>query len=86
MQWPMFKRVEHQARRLDEMMIRLGICPIDLARIRAGDAYAQARRTCLFCREAQACGNWLAQAERDAHPVFCPNLEILEAARQRHDA
>lgn len=49
MSWPMFHRVERRALRLHEMMERLDVDPGKLARLQRGDAYAEARATCLSC-------------------------------------
>ncbi len=85
MDWPMFHRVERRALRMHEMMRRLDVDPVKLARLRGGDAYAQARARCLSCKASDRCLFWLddpAQAGR--RPAFCPNLALFEACGLVH--
>jgi hypothetical protein len=83
MDWPMLRHVERQERRMQEMMRRLGVDPVALARLRCGDAYAEARRRCLLCGcgvAGEECLRWLRQGPRSARrPEFCPNLSLFEA-------
>jgi hypothetical protein len=82
--WPMFHRVERRAIRLHEMMTRLHVDPGKLARLRRGDAYAEARARCLSCRTSEQCLRWLGDpAEAEKRPEFCPNLRLFEACK--HD-
>ena len=67
--WPMFHRVERRAARMHEMMTRLRVDPGKLARLRRGDAYAEARARCLSCRMSETCLRWLDEpgtGRRDA--------------------
>lgn len=83
MGWPMFRRVERRAHRMHAMMERLDVDPVALARLRQGDAYAEARTCCLFCGTSDRCLRWLddpvAPGER---PEFCPNLPLFEACKE----
>jgi Family of unknown function (DUF6455) len=66
-----------------EVMKRLNVDPSKLARLRRGDAYAEARTTCLFCGTSEKCLRWLddpAQSKR--RPEFCPNLALFEACKR----
>jgi len=83
MGWPMYRRVERQARRMHEMMERLGVDPAALVRLRRGDAYAEARALCLFCGASDTCLRWLDDPSTAARPEFCPNLPLFEACRRR---
>jgi hypothetical protein len=81
MDWPMFRRVERRARRMHDMMERLDVDPGMLARLRCGDAYAEARSRCLFCGTSDRCLRWLDQPTRAGkRPEFCPNLTLFEVA------
>jgi hypothetical protein len=85
MDWPMFHRVERRALRMHEMMQRLEVDPAKLARLRGGDAYAEARTACLSCRASDRCLFWQDDpAQAGKGPAFCPNLALFEACRQRH--
>jgi hypothetical protein len=79
----MFRRVERQARRMHEVMRRMDVDAGRLARLRGGEAYAEARTRCLFCGTSEKCLRWLddpTQAGR--RPEFCPNLSLLEACKR----
>jgi hypothetical protein len=81
--WPMFRRVERRAVRMHEMMQRLDVDPTKLARLRRGDACAEARRRCLACGASEKCLRWLeAPARGDKRPEFCPNLALFEACKR----
>jgi hypothetical protein len=86
MNWPMLRHVERQERRMQEMMRRLGVDPVALARLRRGDAYAEACRRCLLCGcgdTRDACLRWLRQGPQSGRrPEFCPNLSLFEACRR----
>jgi len=80
MSYPRFRRVERQARRMHEMMDRLGVDAGRLVRLDQGDAYAEARIRCLDCRETETCLRWLEAFDGSAErPEFCPNIEIFDA-------
>jgi hypothetical protein len=83
MDLPMSRRVEVQAVHLHEVMERLAIDPVAMARQDGGNAYAEARRRCLFCPVSHHCRQWLdiSKADRDC-PEFCPNLPLFEACRE----
>jgi hypothetical protein len=84
MDWPMYRRVERQARRMHEVMARLDVDPLALARDRSGDTYAEARRRCLLCGSSDQCLRWLEGTLAKTNPDFCPNLRILtQHTRQR---
>lgn len=83
MSWSMHRRVESQEIRLHEMADRLDVSLLTLARMRQGDAYAEAREQCLFCCEADRCRRWFEDpAQAHTRPDFCPNLPILEACKK----
>lgn len=83
MSWPMFRRVERRAVRMHEMMTRLYVDPGTLARLRRGDAFAEARARCLSCAMSEKCLRWLDDpAEAGKRPEFCPNLTLFEACKR----
>jgi hypothetical protein len=83
MSWPMFRRVERRAVRMHEMMARLHVDPGKLARLRRGDAYAEARAGCLSCGMSERCLRWLDDpAAAGKRPEFCPNLTLFEACKR----
>jgi hypothetical protein len=87
MDWPMFRRVERQARRMHDMMERLDVDPVALARLRHGNAYAEARTRCLFCGTSDKCLRWLDDPEPlRTRPEFCPNLSLFESCKRREPA
>lgn len=84
MDWAMFHRVERRARRMHEIMERLDVDPVVLARLRRGDAYAEARTRCLSCGTSNKCVRWLEQPPQpDKRPEFCPSLSLFEACRRK---
>ena len=58
MEWSLFCHVVNRAKRLHDMIERLDVDPLKLARLRQGEAYAEARDTCLKCHDAQSCVGW----------------------------
>jgi hypothetical protein len=83
MSWPMFHRVERRAVRMHEMMQRLDVDRGKLARLRRGDAYAEARGRCLACSASEKCLRWLeAPARGERGPEFCPNLALFEGCKR----
>lgn len=81
---PMVRRVERLAVRMQQMMDRIGADAVTLARLRSGDAFLEARTTCLHCGTSDRCLRWLDAAPRhpDERPEFCPNLTLFEACRK----
>jgi len=81
--WPMFRRVERRARRTQDMITRLDVDPLALARLQRGEAYAEARKRCLECGTSDKCLRWLEldQPGREL-PDFCPNLKVFLRCRR----
>lgn len=78
MSMPMFHRVERRARRMHDMMERLGVDPGKLVRLQGGDAYSEARLRCLRCAAGDECLRWLAApTSAESLPEFCPNLTLF---------
>ena len=50
---------------MHEMMERLNVDPVALARKRGGDAYAEARSQCLSCGTSDKCLRWPGQVARE---------------------
>lgn len=82
LRWPMSRRVERRAVRMHEMMQRLDGDAAKLARLRRGDAYAEARARCLSCRASEVCLHWLDAPESGGRPEFCPNLALFEDCKR----
>jgi hypothetical protein len=81
--WPMSRTVERQARRLVEVMQRLEVDPLRLARERRGEAYAEARLRCLHCSRVEECLRWLRSDSPDGGPpYFCANLRLFESCKR----
>ena len=83
MRWWMPRRVERQATRMHEVMERLDVDGAALARVRQGQAYANARARCLTCGTSDRCLRWLdSRPARIEPPAFCPNLRLFEEYRK----
>lgn len=83
MRWPMYRHVERQASRTNDMIERLDVDPLKLARLQGGDAYSEARTRCLQCINARECLLWLDMAEPgDSEPDFCPNAPLFVACKR----
>jgi hypothetical protein len=80
-----FDRIDRQMRNFNEMVAKLGIDPVDLARDCLGYRLTTAIRRCAACDASQACLDWLSQAESPAKepPAFCPNADIFALARRK---
>lgn len=73
---PSVARVERRAKRLHDMIARLDIDAVRLARLDRGEVYAEARKRCLICASASDCLGWLDHSAAEAGaspPHFCPN-------------
>jgi hypothetical protein len=79
----MYRRVECQARRMHEMMARLEVDVVALARLHGGKAYLEARTQCLFCEKSGVCLRWLEQSpEHCGSPTFCPSFPLFQTCRK----
>lgn len=84
MRWPMTRQVERQATRMHEMMEQLNVDGAELARVRKGEAYMEARTKCLVCVYSERCLKWLdSKPAAEDTPVFCPNLELFKQCARR---
>lgn len=80
--WPLYRRVERQPKRLAEMAQRLAVDLETLASVDDGAAYAEALRKCVDCRHTRECLAWLdAEPSCSGHPGFCPNLSLFRKCR-----
>jgi hypothetical protein len=83
MRSPMARRVERQALRMHDMMRRLNVDAAALARLRQGNAYAEAHRRCLSCGTSDKCLRWLDEPPQPGRtPDFCPNLSLFDAFKR----
>jgi hypothetical protein len=83
MSWPMFRRVERRAVRSMRRRRVLHVRPGKLARLRRGNAYAEALAGCLSCGMSEKCLCWLDDpAEAPKRQEFCPNLTLFEACKR----
>jgi hypothetical protein len=72
------RSVERRATRMLQMMRRLHVDPSALIRLRRGEAYTDTRAHCFACVTTGECMRWLdGYALEDAHPGFCPNLQLF---------
>ncbi len=82
--WPITRHIECRAQQLDQMVERLDVDPLRLARLQQGDTYAHARRVCIECHHAVDCVAWLARLPDEAErPGFCPNFPLLDALKAK---
>jgi hypothetical protein len=79
----MFRRVEHRADHMHDVMQRLDVDIEALVRLRRGEAYAEARSRCLSCGNGDTCLRWLEQSSETKRPEFCPNLPLFDACERR---
>jgi hypothetical protein len=79
--WPMFRRVERQARLFNEMIERLDADPGAAARDGRGRGFDEASRRCLWCSYARECRTWLDEGGSGAAPLFCPNAAYFDRVR-----
>ncbi|MGI9522540.1 MAG: DUF6455 family protein [Hyphomicrobiaceae bacterium] len=64
-------------------MERLDVDPLALARLRRGQAYAEARERCLKCGASDKCLRWIElEHPTEELPHFCPNLELFLRCRR----
>jgi Family of unknown function (DUF6455) len=83
MNWPESRRVERQAKRMHEMMQKRDVNPAELARLRNGEAYMEARERCLRCCATTECLLWLdANPPSSVEPHFCPNIALFDGCRR----
>ncbi len=83
--WPMYRRVERRARRLERVMERAEVDVHALVLDRLGATYAEAFRACLSCGETARCRAWVDHDD-GAPASFCPNWPLLQHfVRSRHD-
>ncbi len=91
MRRPQSEHVERRARRMVDMITRLDVDQLQLARVRRGDAYMEARTACLHCAHADDCLHWLSltapssgigNVEPQQAPDFCPNLSLFQSCRR----
>jgi hypothetical protein len=79
----MSRHVERQATRMNEMMERLDVDPLKLARLRQGDAYLEARTRCLKCADVGECLHWLEHPSATTEgPDFCPNSTLFGTCKR----
>ena len=76
--WPLTVQVGRRAELMDRVIQALGVNPAAAARKDGGKAFAEARATCLYCRNGRACQDWLDAG--DGLPLsadFCPNASFF---------
>jgi Family of unknown function (DUF6455) len=80
----LLNRIQNKARLMGAMMARVGVDPVEAARIRGGTALAAAGRRCMACQNGEDCAAWLESAPSHAEPpAFCPNAAVFAEARVR---
>jgi len=86
LRWPISRRVERRARRMEQMIDRLDVDRVKLVRLRRGETYAEIMRTCFQCQKNEQCRDWLSGNRSVSEAEFCPNLPVLLACRRPRDA
>ena len=80
-------RFQERARRMGQMMHRLEVDVVELARSRHGGDFAKVRAACAACRSAERCDraheDWLAGRAGDHPDSYCPNAPLLGQFRDR---
>ncbi len=81
---PIYRSVERQAVRMRQMMDRLDVDTAAFARMRGGEAYAEARARCLKCLDIGDCLRWLdGYYGAESGPDFCPNLGVFHPCKKQ---
>ena len=80
--WPVTHHVENRARRLNDVVARVGIDPVQLVRLRQGEAYLEARKICIECHNAITCLKWLETPSETGPPDFCPNFPLFDRLKR----
>lgn len=82
-EWPMCSHVERRARRLNDMIDRIGANRSRLVRACGGATIAEAAQNCLTCPYPTACIEWVSDKSFDAMepPVFCRNRYLIQRCR-----
>jgi hypothetical protein len=80
----MYRHVERQAKRMNEVIERLDVDPMMLVRQRSGEAFAEARLACIRCSRVSECLAWLDNGG-DVRSVqeFCPNAPLFASCRRK---
>lgn len=83
-EWPMCHHVERRARRLNDMIDRIGANRSRLVRACGGATIAEAAQNCLTCPYPTACMEWVADTRFEAvePPSFCRNRSIIRRCRE----
>ena len=86
--WPMLHAVQSRAQLLDDMLCATRINARIAVGVRRGDAFIEARATCISCASSRACRRWLDAHSRTADapdevepPEFCPNSQFIRICR-----
>lgn len=82
--WPMCNHVERRARRLNDMIDRIGANRSRLVRACGGATIAEAAQNCLSCPYPTACIEWVSDRSFDASepPPFCRNRNLIRRCRE----
>jgi hypothetical protein len=79
-----FDRIDRQMANFHDMVDRLGIDPVDLARDCLGYRLSTAVRRCQACDAGATCRAWLDRTTTAENaPAFCPNADIFAFARRK---
>ncbi len=78
---------QERARRMGQMMHRLDVDVVELARSRHGGDFAKVRAACTACCNAARCDraheDWLAGRAADPPDDYCPNARLLGRFREQ---
>jgi len=76
------ERMDRQAHLMGAMMERLDVDLEGAATEAGGVRLEAAARSCLACRDSEACRRWL-EANDGSAPAFCPNAAFFGAHRKQ---
>lgn len=76
------KRVAEHCEQMDAMMTQHGVDRATAEEIDGPLGWLTARAKCIFCKQLDVCGKWLAGEAAHVEPGdFCPNTNFFEECR-----
>lgn len=80
-------RFQERARRMGQMMHRMQVDMVWLARSRHGGDIAKVRSVCAGCRSTERCDRahelWIAGRDCEPPEAYCPNARLLAGFREQ---
>lgn len=81
------QRIDEKSKLFGRMSEHAGVDFRDTGGFTLEQDIRRAITRCMFCRHAQACGQWLNADEAGLYPGFCPNAAFFDrygTAGQQH--